>query len=155
VSLGQRSKLLGTDCGDLSKSDLTLSCSHTVELPAYCQSATLLPHLAENMPSQNSTQAANVTTAADEISRFARYVEFRTRDLRASVANYIARTDTTIPARTFREREEMYEEDIFVDIEAPDEEGWVGVTDEVKELHAVSFHFLSTAPERRHLQCRT
>jgi hypothetical protein len=85
------------------------------------------------MPSQNSTQAANTTTAAEEISRFARYIEFRTRDLGASVANYLAPTPD--PEQTLRERERQYEEDIFVDVkDVPDEEGWVGVTSVANEM---------------------
>lgn len=92
------------------------------------------------MTSQQSSQPANVTTAADEISRFARYVEFRTRGLRETVATYLG-TNTTTIAVPFHEEEEDAK-DLFVDVGLPDE-GWVGVTDEAIEVPEVCYHHSS------------
>lgn len=86
------------------------------------------------MSSQQSTnQASNPTTAADEISRFAHYVEFRTRDLRQTIATYLG-TDSV--SHTAARRNQDDDEDLFVDAGTP-EEDWVEVTDEAIEVPEV------------------
>ncbi|GAB7323590.1 hypothetical protein MBLNU13_g07084t1 [Cladosporium sp. NU13] len=86
------------------------------------------------MNSQKSAQAANVTTAADEIKRFGRYLEFNTRDLRESVATFLVGPNRPSPANTFRrDAEEGLDEGLFdddVDIPGGD---WVEVTDYATE----------------------
>lgn len=86
------------------------------------------------MSSQQSTnQAVNTTTAADEINRFAHYVEFRTRDLRQTIATYLG----TNPAdHTAGRRNQDDDEDLFVDAGTP-EDDWVEVTDEAIEVPEV------------------
>ena len=77
------------------------------------------------MPSQKSTQAANVTTAADELGRFARYVEFKTRDFRETVTTYLGTNKPSTAAR----REEDDEDGFFDDaVRVPSDE-WVEVTE--------------------------
>ena len=107
------------------------------------------------MTSQKSTQAANVTTAADELNRFARYLEINTRDLRASVANFLVGPSTPSPANASRrEAEEGLDEGLFdddVDIPGGD---WVEVTDYATEAKEVCFLRLSNLNfyEYLHLQ---
>ena len=98
------------------------------------------------MNSQKSGQAANVTTATDEIKRFGRYLEFNTRDLRESVATLLVGSNTPSPANTFRrEAEEGSDEGLFddeVDIPAGD---WVEITDYATEVKEVCFFHVSAS----------
>lgn len=90
------------------------------------------------MSSQKSTQAANVTTATDELKRFARYLEFNTRDLREFAATFLLGPNTPSPANAFRrEAEDGLDEGLFeddVDIPGGD---WVEVTDHATETKEV------------------
>lgn len=90
------------------------------------------------MSSQKSAQSANVTTATDELKRFARYLEFNTRDLRESAATFLLGPSTPSPANTFRrEAEEGLDEGLSeddVDIPGGD---WVEVTDHATETTEV------------------
>lgn len=90
------------------------------------------------MSSQQTTQpeAANTTTAVDEINRFARFVEFRTRGLRETVSNLIG---TNFEDDTVVHREEEDDEGFFVDV-GSSEEDWVGVTDYATEVPEVRSH---------------
>ena len=97
------------------------------------------------MTSQKSTQAANVTTAADELNRFALYLESNTRDLRESVANFlVGPTTPSLANASRREAEEGFDEGLFeddVDIPGGD---WVEVADYSTEAKEVRFsHILS------------
>lgn len=91
------------------------------------------------MNSQQSSKAAKTTTtAADEISRFARYVEYKTRDLRHTVATYLG-TNSTDNAGDQRDHD--HDEDVFVNVGVPEEE-WVAVTDEAVDLPEVRLPIL-------------
>lgn len=90
------------------------------------------------MNSQEPNQTANpTTTAADEISRFARYVEFKTRDLRHTVASYLGTNSTDQAAE---QRIQDPDDDLFVDVGIP-EEGWIAVTDEAVDVPEVRSPF--------------
>jgi hypothetical protein len=88
------------------------------------------------MTSRKFTQpeTANATTAADEINRFVRYVDFRTRDLRETFETYLG---INPPSNTAPLREED-DEDLFLDVGPSEEgEGWIDVADEAIEVPEV------------------
>jgi hypothetical protein len=92
------------------------------------------------MTSQESTQAANVTTAADELNRFARYLEFRTRDLRELIATFLVGPPKPSRPTTFKERRQQEEDaDLWDDdVNIPgDGDGWVEVTDDTLSVPEV------------------
>lgn len=90
------------------------------------------------MSSQQSNQASNSTTAADEISRFAHYVEFKTRDLRSTVATYLG---TNSGSHTAERRDQDDDDDLFADAGTSDED-WVTVTDDAIEVPEVRCPYL-------------
>jgi hypothetical protein len=90
------------------------------------------------MTSRNSAkpETANATTAADEINRFVRYVDFRTRDLKETFETYLGINppNNTVPLR----EEDDEDEDLFLDVGPfEDVEGWVDVADEAIEVPEV------------------
>jgi hypothetical protein len=96
------------------------------------------------MPPQNTLSSpaeepTNTTiSTSEELSRFARYVKFRTRDLRNSVQALLGTTPE--PAPIFRETEEDEEEEgLFVDVGGFDDQlaDWVGVTDDAVDCPEV------------------
>jgi hypothetical protein len=102
----------------LNPSDLNLAYRHAAPQPTRHS-------LPSNMTSRKTAlqpETANATTAADEINRFVRYVDFRTRDLRETFATLLG---TNSPSNTVTLREED-DEDLFLDV-GPTEEGWVDV----------------------------
>lgn len=108
------------------------------------------------MTSQKSTQAANVTTATDELKRFTRYLEYNTKGVRESVASFLVGPKTSSPANALRhEAEEGSDEGLFddnVDIPGGD---WVEITDHALEAKEVCFPRLQHLHSQEHprLQC--
>jgi hypothetical protein len=90
------------------------------------------------MTLQESTQAANVTTAADELNRFARYLEFRTRYLRKSVATFLVGPPKPSRPATFHERRQQEENNGLWDddVNVPGDD-WVEVTDDAMNVPEV------------------
>lgn len=87
------------------------------------------------MTSQKSTQAAKVITAADELKRFARSLEYRTRDLRESVAAFLVGNNNA--ATTTRDRSDEDDDGLFDDdVDTPGED-WVEVIDNAKNVDEV------------------
>lgn len=90
------------------------------------------------MTSQKSTQAANVTTAADELNRFARFLEYRTRDLRETVATFLVGNNNNT-ATTTRSRSEENDDGLFDDdVDVPGRD-WVEVIDDAENADEVCF----------------
>jgi hypothetical protein len=91
------------------------------------------------MTSQESIQADKVTTAADELNRFARYLEFRTRDLRESVATFLVGPPKPARPTTFNQKRKQEEDsDLWDDdVNIPGGDDWVEVTDDTLSVPEV------------------
>lgn len=83
---------------------------------------------------QQSTPAT--TTATEELSRFVRYVEFRTRNLREAAASYLGTSTSTNQPTPRNDEGEDEDEPLFVDVEEPNG-GWVGLTEEATDVPEV------------------
>ena len=100
---------------------------------------------------ERALPTATITTS-EELTRFAHYVEYRTRNLRNSVQAYLGTNPPQIePA--FNEYDEEDDEDLFVDVGRFDDEfaDWVAVTNDATELPQVrpnpSLHYPARHPE--------
>jgi hypothetical protein len=80
---------------------------------------------------------ATITTT-EELTRFAHYVEFRTRNLRTSVQAYLGANAAQIEPVS-NEFEEEDDEELFVDVGRFDDEfaDWVAVTNDATDLPQV------------------
>lgn len=80
--------------------------------------------------------ATATITTSEELTRFAHYVQFRTRELRDSVQTFLGANDdySTVLEPVVHETEEDEEEDeqLFVDVGTFDDEfeDWVGVSED-------------------------
>lgn len=89
--------------------------------------------------SQSAPAVASNTTATEELSRFASYVEFRTRDLRHSVAQYLGTKKS--PANELRGEDDDGDDDsLFMEVGGSGE-GWVSVADNAVDGPEVGFRF--------------
>ncbi|KAM0721248.1 hypothetical protein Q7P37_003536 [Cladosporium fusiforme] len=82
------------------------------------------------------------TSATEELSRFARYVEFRTRNLRQAAASFLV---TNEPTSSNNEEDEDINEPLFVDVGEPND-GWVGLTEEASDVPEVCILLIIPAP---------
>lgn len=99
---------------------------------------------------QEQQSAPASTSATEELSRFAHYVEFRTRSLRQAAANYLVTTPATNEQTAGDHGEDNDTEPLFVDVEGSND-GWVGLTEEAVDVPEVRSYSLSTS--LHHLSC--
>jgi hypothetical protein len=80
---------------------------------------------------------ATITTK-EELTRFAHYLEFHTRNLRSPFHAYLGANQTQIEPASNEDGEDE-DEDLFVDLERFDDEftGWVAVTNDATDLPEV------------------
>lgn len=88
--------------------------------------------------SSQQPSAPTTSSATEELSRFGRYVESRTRNIRQAAADYL-RTTTTNTESTPSNDEDNTTEPLFVDVEDPND-GWVGLTEEAADVPEVCIH---------------
>lgn len=91
--------------------------------------------------SSQQPSAPATTSATEELSRFGRYVESRTRNIRQAAAAYLG-TSATDTESTPSTDEDNTTQPLFVDVEDPND-GWVGLTEEAADVPEVCIHPLA------------
>lgn len=92
-------------------------------------------------PAKTGDEPVTTITTTEELTRFARYVEFRTRDFRNSVQTFLGANPTTEPEQDIFHETEEEDEGLFVEVGRFDDEfsDWVGVTDDAVDCPEVRF----------------